>query len=84
MFSCKITGLGDVLLEGLLSVALEKTSNEVGEPEKETVGLLLSLVKRATQESARKETTVRLMSNVAQALKAAGWEDGRRSGRSKN
>ena len=84
MFSCKITGLGDSFLEELLSVALEKTGNEVGVPCEEIVGMVITIVKRANEGRAQKETTACLMSNVAQALRAVGWGNGQPNGQSKN
>ena len=84
MFSCKITGLGDAFLEDLLSVALEKTGNEVGVPCEEIVGLVLAVVKRASEVRGQKESAACLMSNVAQSLRAAGWGDVQQHGQSKN
>ena len=76
MTSYKLTGLGDVFLEHLLSVALEKTGEETGMvPSDEPLSLLVSAVGAAKHSPSKKLVTVCLMRNFAQALKAAGWGD---------
>jgi hypothetical protein len=73
MTSYKATGIGDSLLEGLLSVALEETSSEAGMPGDEILGVVISAVKLANETPHNKASTTRLLLHVSQALEAAGW-----------
>jgi len=73
MTSCKVTGLGDALLEGVLSIALEETIKETGKLDDEILGLVISAVKLANKVPRKRKPTARLLHNVSRALVATGW-----------
>lgn len=60
-------------MERLLSVSIEATSNEVGMPDSDILGLVIAAVSCASKMPCNRKSTVCLMQHVAQALKAAGW-----------